>query len=105
MQAFEMAVSSTVETWTCNQPGCGQEFAVLMVTRPNKEFLDEYPDIPEARWSEWSNKAAQAPYCPHCGTRLTPNYGPDNPPRLRKPGESVEEYREAMGWGNKTPNV
>jgi hypothetical protein len=73
MQAFKMAVSRTVETWTCNQPGCGHEFAVLMVARPNREFLDEYPDIPEACWSEWSNKAAQAPYCPHCGTILTPN--------------------------------
>lgn len=29
-------------------------------------------------------------------------YGPDNPPRLRKPGESVDEYRAAMGWGAKT---
>ena len=33
-----------------------------------------------------------------------PKYGPDNPPRLRKPGESVEEYREAMGWGTTPPN-
>jgi hypothetical protein len=32
-----------------------------------------------------------------------PAYGPDNPPRLRKQGESVEDYRVAMGWdaGNK----
>lgn len=37
--------------------------------------------------------------------RVTPTYGPDNPPRLRKPGESIEEYRAAMGWSNKTPNV
>lgn len=34
-----------------------------------------------------------------------PSYGPDNPPRLRKPGESVEEYRAAIGWGNKTSNL
>lgn len=27
-------------------------------------------------------------------------YGPDNPARLRKPGESVEKYRAAMGWTN-----
>lgn len=27
------------------------------------------------------------------------SYGPDNPPRLRRPGESVQEYRSAMGWG------
>ena len=26
-------------------------------------------------------------------------YGPNNPPRLRKPSESVEDYRAAMGWG------
>lgn len=25
-------------------------------------------------------------------------YTPDNPPRLRKPGESLGEYRVAMGW-------
>lgn len=25
-------------------------------------------------------------------------YGPNNPPRLRMPGESVEDYRVAMGW-------
>ena len=30
-------------------------------------------------------------------------YGPDNPPRLRKPGESVEEYRVAMGWSQPKP--
>lgn len=36
--------------------------------------------------------------------RSAPVYGPDNPPRLRKPGESVEEYRRMMGWGTKTPN-
>ena len=44
--------------------------------------------------------------CPD--TRLkweVPKYGPDNPPRLRKPGESVEEYREAMGWGTTPPNA
>lgn len=27
-------------------------------------------------------------------------YGQDFPPRLRKPGESVEKYRAAMGWTN-----
>ena len=27
-----------------------------------------------------------------------PRYGPNNPPRLRKPSESVEQYRIAMGW-------
>lgn len=27
-----------------------------------------------------------------------PEYNEDNPPRLRKPTESVEEYRKAMGW-------
>ncbi len=32
-------------------------------------------------------------------------YGQDNPPRLRKPGESVDEYRAAMGWSTKTPNA
>lgn len=32
--------------------------------------------------------------------RVTPTYGPDNPPRLRKQGESIEEYRAAMGWNN-----
>lgn len=25
-------------------------------------------------------------------------YGPDNPPRLRAPGESVRDYRVSMGW-------
>lgn len=29
-----------------------------------------------------------------------PVYGPDNPPRLRKPGESLSDYRSAMGWSN-----
>ena len=38
-------------------------------------------------------------------TAEKPAYGPDNPPRLRKPDESVEEYRAAMGWGTKTPNA
>lgn len=33
-----------------------------------------------------------------------PTHGPSNPPRLRKPGESLEEYRAAMGWSNETPN-
>lgn len=25
-------------------------------------------------------------------------FGPNNPPRLRKPGESLADYRAAMGW-------
>lgn len=49
----------------------------------------------------WPEKHRQ---CMDTATVAAHNYGPDNPPRLRKPGESVEEYREAMGWGNKTPN-
>jgi len=32
--------------------------------------------------------------CKHSGE----HYGPNNPPRLRNPGESVEDYRVAMGW-------
>jgi hypothetical protein len=32
-----------------------------------------------------------------------PTYGPSHPPRLRKPGESLEEYRAAMGWMSETP--
>ena len=32
-------------------------------------------------------------------------YGPENPPRLRKPGESVEQYRMAMGWSTTSPNA
>jgi hypothetical protein len=35
----------------------------------------------------------------------TPTYGPDRPPRLRKQGETIEEYRAAIGWEYKTPNV
>lgn len=31
---------------------------------------------------------------------MSAKYGPDNPPRLRKPGESVSDYRAAMGWNN-----
>lgn len=81
MQTFEMSVSRTVETWTCSQPECGQEFAVLMVMRPSKDYLEEYPETPEARWYEWSNKAEQSPHCPHCGTKLTPNAGGNQPPR------------------------
>lgn len=49
----------------------------------------------------WPEKHRQ---CMDTATVAAHNDGPDNPPRLRKPGESVEEYREAMGWGNKTPN-
>lgn len=30
--------------------------------------------------------------------RGLPAHGPDNPPRLRRPDESVEQYRAAMGW-------
>lgn len=29
---------------------------------------------------------------------MADSYGPNNPPRFRKPGESVEDYRVAMGW-------
>ena len=32
-------------------------------------------------------------------------YGPENPPRLRKPVESVEQYRMAMGWSTTSPNA
>jgi hypothetical protein len=27
-------------------------------------------------------------------------YGPNNPPRLRRTGESIEDYRREMGWAN-----
>lgn len=27
-------------------------------------------------------------------------YGPNNPPRLRRPNETVEQYRSEMGWNN-----
>lgn len=29
---------------------------------------------------------------------MSDKYGPSNPPRLRKDWESVDEYRNAMGW-------
>ena len=44
----------------------------------------------------------QAPTLPlktEADHRDSPRYGPDNPPRLRKPGESLDEYRTTMGWG------
>lgn len=31
-------------------------------------------------------------------SNFMPTYGPDNPPRLSKQGESVEDYRVEMGW-------
>ncbi len=31
---------------------------------------------------------------------MSDKYGPSNPPRLRKDGESVEHYRAAMGWAD-----
>lgn len=34
-----------------------------------------------------------------------PVYGPDNPPRLRMPGESVQDYRIAMGWDQPTSDA
>ena len=39
-----------------------------------------------------------------CGSPLreVKSYGPDNPARLRKPGESLEDYRQEMGWSTKT---
>ena len=36
-------------------------------------------------------------------TKTQQKYGPENPPRLRKPGESVEQYSAAMGWKSLTP--
>ena len=38
--------------------------------------------------------AATQPSIPHA----RPQYSPENPPRLRRPDESVEDYRKAMGW-------
>ncbi len=50
-------------------------------------------------------QAPKLPLKPEADYRQDHRYGPDNPPRLRKPGESLEDYRTAMGWGNKTPNA
>lgn len=38
-------------------------------------------------------------------SEASPAYGPDNPPRLRRPDESVEAYREAMGWPTIQPQA
>lgn len=48
-------------------------------------------------WTE-----AQRPAVANRGAQK-PAYGPDNPPRLRMSGESVEEYRIAMGWDRPKP--
>lgn len=46
----------------------------------------------------WSEARTAIHSCP---LYLSPEeYGPDNPPRLRKPSESAEAYRIAMGWGS-----
>ena len=66
-----------------------------------------------ARWniSEEKEKALmtqvianEALLIPHVQANPQPAFGPDNPPRLRKPGESLDEYRAAMGW-SESPNV
>jgi hypothetical protein len=43
-------------------------------------------------WSETRTYAHSVPLY------VSPTYGPNNPPRLRRDGESVEDYRAAMGW-------
>jgi hypothetical protein len=45
-----------------------------------------------------NNTAARAAQAPQGDTRQRAPYGPDNPPRLRMDGESVKDYRIAMGW-------
>lgn len=57
----------------------------------------------------WPN--SRDPECPACRaiiaaeSEASPAYGPDNPPRLRRPDESVEAYREAMGWPTIQPQA
>jgi hypothetical protein len=50
--------------------------------------------VPQAERAEVPTDQQQA----RAAGRQKDPYGPDNPPRLRKPGESVEDYRIAMGW-------
>jgi len=72
MQNFEMTISRTVDTWTCQHPDCGMEFAILNVMRPSEEYKGEYPETADSTWSEWGNRGTP-PFCPHCGNKLAAN--------------------------------
>ncbi len=66
-----------------DSPGGPITDTIWMVHEPETlfDFLD----------SAISAAEAEAP-------QAKPAYGPNNPPRLRRPGESVDAYRQAMGW-------
>ena len=51
--------------------------------------------LPPAGWHCTRAAGHEGPCAAH---RAKPEYGPDNPPRLRRPDESVADYRIAMGW-------
>ena len=46
----------------------------------------------------WHCTRADGHEGPCAAHRAKPEYGPDTPPRLRRPDESVADYRIAMGW-------
>lgn len=56
-----------------------------------------------ARIEPWSPVIAAGAFLQRYGRlmfekRRADPYGPNNPPRFRRPGESVQEYRASMGW-------
>ncbi|WP_312517262.1 hypothetical protein [Massilia sp.] len=51
--------------------------------------------LPPADWHCTRADGHEGPCAAH---RAKLEYGPDNPPRLRRPDESVADYRIAMGW-------
>lgn len=63
-----------------------------------KPYLDWHGDPFPGKGNDWMKHCLERPIKRKELAGPSRKYGIDNPPRLRKPGESLHEYRIAMGW-------
>lgn len=63
-----------------------------------KPYLDWHGDPFPGQGNDWMKHCLERPIKREELAEPSRKYGIENPPRLRKPGESLHEYRIAMGW-------
>lgn len=95
MPAFELTVTEEVPSWVCQNADCEQEVAILCINRPSAEYLEEYPGIPESRWTPWSS-LTDPPYCPFCGKKMVKPFASSRADILRQ----WDSYRQQIAEGD-----
>lgn len=68
----KMMVPVKLYRWTCTNPGCGSNFAIILIVPPGQEYDDE------GLICHWGNPDSP-PYCPSCGSRIDKPAGEAKP--------------------------